>query len=71
MWSEPSERASERKRGAHRHTERVEGGERKTKRKTETEGQRGTEIDLKREIDTESHETESLGQGEGRGNLFV
>jgi len=71
VWSEPSERPSERKRGAHKHTERVEGGERKSKRKTETEGQRGTETELKREIDTQSHETESLGQGERRGDLFV
>ena len=41
---ERAERASERKKGVHRHAERVGGGERKTNRKTETEGQRGAEI---------------------------
>ena len=47
VWSESVERverAIERKKGAHRHTERVGGGERKRNRKIETEGQRGTEI---------------------------
>ena len=41
--AEQAERESEHKKGAHRHRERVGGRERKTCRKTETEGQRGTE----------------------------
>jgi len=66
--SRTSKRASARK--GHIDTRRELGGwERITKRKKESEGQRGTETGIKREIETEGDETER--QGERRGDLYV
>jgi len=47
----------------------VGGRKRKTKRTTEAEGKRGTETEIRREIEAESDETER--QGERREDLYV
>jgi len=62
---ERAERASEYKKGAHRHIERMGGREQKTWRKTEREGQRGMETGKKREIETVSMRQKDRERGRG------